>query len=86
MSYHVSKHYASSAPTIHEHVRLVDLPQALYQQGYGAVLDSGTTFTYLPTQAFTAFTQEVSKYALAHGLRSVKGPDKNVIPLTGHIA
>eukprot|EP00884_Botryococcus_braunii_P019358 jgi/Botrbrau1/6105/Bobra.331_2s0002.1 len=47
----------------------------LFQQGFGTVLDSGTTFTYLPTAVFKVFTEEVAKFALQHGLRSIKGPD-----------
>lgn len=30
--------------------------QALFDQGYGTVLDSGTTFTYMPTPVFQAFS------------------------------
>lgn len=29
--------------------------QSLFDQGYGTVLDSGTTFTYMPTPVFRAF-------------------------------
>ena len=29
--------------------------QSLFDQGYGTVLDSGTTFTYMPTPVFQAF-------------------------------
>lgn len=43
--------------------------------GYGTVLDSGTTFTYLPTSVFTSFVASVEAYALQHGLVRVPGPD-----------
>ena len=39
------------------------------------MLDSGTTFTYLPSEAFAAFRDKVSSFATAKGLHSVKGPD-----------
>ena len=52
--------------------------QERYEEGYGTVLDSGTTFTYLPTDAFLAFKETVTAYALEHGLKSVKGPDPKV--------
>ena len=46
------------------------------------MLDSGTTFTYLPSEAFQLFKEAVTNYALEHGLTSVKGPDPKVTPLT----
>lgn len=49
--------------------------QATYEVGYGTVLDSGTTFTYLPSEAFLRFREAVTRYALAHGLHVTKGPD-----------
>ena len=52
--------------------------QERYEEGYGTVLDSGTTFTYLPSEAFQLFKEAVSAYALEHGLNSVKGPDPKV--------
>ena len=52
--------------------------QGLYDIGYGTVLDSGTTFTYLPTAAFDQLQQHVSDYALEHGLHSTPGPDPRV--------
>ena len=52
--------------------------QERYEEGYGTVLDSGTTFTYLPTDAFQSFKEAVTAFALEHGLKSVKGPDPKV--------
>ena len=52
--------------------------QERYEDGYGTVLDSGTTFTYLPTDAFTKFQDAVTTFALEHGLHVVKGPDPKV--------
>lgn len=51
------------------------LLQQRYEEGYGTVLDSGTTFTYLPTEAFQAFKLAVSSFALSKGLKATKGPD-----------
>ena len=42
------------------------------------MLDSGTTFTYLPSDAFQSFKETVTAFALEHGLKSVKGPDPKV--------
>ncbi|KAK9808090.1 hypothetical protein WJX73_004596 [Symbiochloris irregularis] len=55
--------------------RWIDVPPALYQEGYGSVLDSGTTFTYLPSEVFRIFVAEVTEYALGKGLKEVNGPD-----------
>jgi hypothetical protein len=52
--------------------------QNVYAQGYGAVLDSGTTFTYLPTAAFNSFSDLVDKAAKAKGLEKRPGADPQV--------
>jgi hypothetical protein len=52
--------------------------QNLYNQGYGGVLDSGTTFTYLPTDAFNKIAQMVGDYAAAKGLQRRPGADPQV--------
>ena len=49
--------------------------QETYEEGYGTVLDSGTTFTYLPTEAFRAFRDAVTAFATGKGLKMTKGPD-----------
>lgn len=51
------------------------LLQSKFEEGYGTVLDSGTTFTYLPSEAFKAFKDAVASFALSKGLKSTKGPD-----------
>lgn len=53
--------------------------QDLYDIGYGTVLDSGTTFTYLPSQAFDQLQTHVTDYALAQGLHSIPGPDPKFV-------
>lgn len=49
--------------------------QGIFDIGYGTVLDSGTTFTYLPSQAYEQLHQHVTDFALDHGLHSTPGPD-----------
>ena len=41
------------------------------------VLDSGTTFSYMPTRIFEAFAAAVSDHAVGRGLYTVPGPDPN---------
>lgn len=47
---------------------------ASYSTGFGTVMDSGTTFIYLPTPAFTAFLAALAA-ALPAGASRVSGPD-----------
>ncbi|GAX76326.1 hypothetical protein CEUSTIGMA_g3772.t1 [Chlamydomonas eustigma] len=54
---------------------LLDVDPAAYSVGYGAVVDSGTTFTYLPTAAFKQFSAAVDKFAKSKGLKQAKGED-----------
>eukprot|EP00882_Tetradesmus_deserticola_P025713 GHRQ01028270.1.p1 GENE.GHRQ01028270.1~~GHRQ01028270.1.p1 ORF type:complete len:487 (+),score=162.78 GHRQ01028270.1:773-2233(+) len=46
-----------------------------YAKGYGAVLDSGTTFTYLPTAAFQAFLGLLTEALQGQGLHRSSGAD-----------
>lgn len=55
--------------------QLLPVSQSLFDQGYGTVLDSGTTFTYMPTPVFRAFASAVESYALSRKLKRVPGPD-----------
>ncbi|GAB4814012.1 hypothetical protein N2152v2_001058 [Parachlorella kessleri] len=52
----------------------LQVDQAVYSQGYGAMLDSGTTYIYLPSDAFQAFTAEVERQAVQNGLYKVDPP------------
>lgn len=54
------------------------LIQGTYERGYGAVLDSGTTFTYLPSAAFVAFRNAVAAAAMHAGLHRAQGADPQV--------
>lgn len=51
------------------------LAPSMFNEGYGSVLDSGTTFTYLPGAAFQAVKNAVAKYVGDKGLQKVAGPD-----------
>ena len=53
-------------------------PQAIFQGGGGTVLDSGTTFTYLPKAAFRAFVAAVDAEALANGAYREAPPSPEV--------
>lgn len=59
----------------HPELHLSTVLQGLFDIGHGTVLDSGTTFTYLPTQAFNQLHIHVSDYALSHGLHTTPGPE-----------
>ncbi|KAG2424657.1 hypothetical protein HXX76_014381 [Chlamydomonas incerta] len=48
---------------------------SVFDRGYGTVLDSGTTFTYLPTDAFKAMAKAVGDYVVKKGLTSTPGAD-----------
>ncbi|CAI5488422.1 unnamed protein product, partial [Closterium sp. Naga37s-1] len=49
------------------------LDMSVFRSGYGVVMDSGTTFSYLPRKAFEAFKAAVD--ASVTGVQSVPGPD-----------
>ncbi|GIL60482.1 hypothetical protein Vafri_15027 [Volvox africanus] len=51
------------------------LDTGMFDHGYGVVLDSGTTFTYLPTEAFRAMSSAIKAFAESHGLQPTPGAD-----------
>ncbi|KAF5836020.1 aspartic peptidase domain-containing protein [Dunaliella salina] len=55
--------------------KLVEVPSSTYARGYGCVLDSGTTFLYLPSSAFNLFSKLVKDAAQQSKLPSRSGPD-----------
>ncbi|WIA11327.1 hypothetical protein OEZ85_011450 [Tetradesmus obliquus] len=55
--------------------KLLGVAMGEYAQGYGAVLDSGTTFTYLPTAAFNAFLGLLNDALQGKGLHRSSGSD-----------
>jgi hypothetical protein len=64
--------------TARTHCSSVAALQGEYAKGYGAVLDSGTTFTYLPTAAFTAFLALLTEALQGKGLHRSSGADPEV--------
>jgi len=54
------------------------LLQADFSRGYGTVLDSGTTFIYLPTAAYKAFFAAVKAAVAPAKLKTVSGSDPSV--------
>ena len=46
--------------------------------GHGTVLDSGTTFTYVPSPAYQHLARMIDGYALAGGLTRTPGLDPQV--------
>lgn len=74
------------APLPHAHKRCLRAAgdaQDVFQNGYGSLLDSGTTFSYFPTPAFDGFVAAVTAFAVARGLKSTPGPDASVRGVRG---
>lgn len=55
-----------------------DVSQADFARGYGTVLDSGTTFTYLPTSAYKAFMASLMAAIQPANLKRASGKDPTV--------
>jgi hypothetical protein len=55
--------------------KALQVDPALFDEGYGSVMDSGTTFTYLPSLVFKAFTEAVEAAVLQKGLKRTGGLD-----------
>ena len=53
----------------------LEIDSSTFTSGYSTVLDSGTTFTYFPTDMYRSFTEAISSYVVGRGLFSVPGPD-----------
>lgn len=68
-------YYTLEMKSIHVNGIKLGLDPTTFSTGYSTVLDSGTTFTYLPTKAFHLFAEYVSSHAFGRGLFSVPGPD-----------
>jgi len=69
--------------------RALQVPQAVWSSGPygGAMLDSGTTFTYLPSPAFREFSRVLQQHV--RHLALVPGPDprfKDICYLASHLA
>eukprot|EP00798_Chlamydomonas_sp_ICE-L_P005797 gene5797-6078_t len=49
----------------------LDVPKDDYNGGYGTVMDSGTTFTYIPKRAFDLLLRKVKEFAKARGVDEI---------------
>ncbi|KAI3726333.1 hypothetical protein L1987_66130 [Smallanthus sonchifolius] len=68
-----SPYYNIELKEIHVAGKRLPLRSSVFDGKYGTVLDSGTTYAYLPEAAFVAFKRAVMKEVL--GLHQIKGPD-----------
>ncbi len=73
--------HACNAPSTHPLVP--EHAQGLFDMGYGVVLDSGTTYTHLPREAYDAFVRLLLQYTNTSGLPRIDGPDPNVCDMRG---
>ncbi len=73
----IAPHWQLHGALTHTHTHAC-AAQSVLTRGYGAVMDSGTTFNYLPTALFDAFRAAVDKAVAGKGLRKGTGPDPSV--------
>ncbi|KAF8025034.1 hypothetical protein BT93_F2018 [Corymbia citriodora subsp. variegata] len=72
---HRSPYYNIELKEIHVAGKPLKLRPSIFDGRHGTVLDSGTTFAYLPAKAFSAFRDAVIENA--QSLRKIQGPDPN---------
>ncbi|XP_004244902.1 aspartic proteinase 36-like [Solanum lycopersicum] len=70
-----SPYYNIELKGIHVAGKALNLNPQIFDGKHGTVLDSGTTYVYLPEAAFVAFKSAVMKEL--HSLREIEGPDPN---------
>nr|XP_016451006.1 PREDICTED: aspartic proteinase-like protein 2 isoform X2 [Nicotiana tabacum] len=70
-----SPYYNIELKEIHVAGKALNLNPQTFDGKHGTVLDSGTTYAYLPEAAFVAFKSAVMKEL--HSLREIEGPDPN---------
>ncbi|CAN0863876.1 Aspartic proteinase 36 [Linum grandiflorum] len=70
-----SPYYNVDLKEIHVAGKKLQLDTKVFNGKYGTVLDSGTTYAYLPETAFSAFKDAVMKEL--HSLKQIQGPDPN---------
>ncbi|KAK6782182.1 hypothetical protein RDI58_019978 [Solanum bulbocastanum] len=70
-----SPYYNIELKGIHVAGKALNLNPQIFDGKHGTVLDSGTTYVYLPEAAFVAFKSVVMKEL--HSLREIEGPDPN---------
>ncbi|GMN34987.1 hypothetical protein TIFTF001_005021 [Ficus carica] len=70
-----SPYYNIDLKEIHVAGKPLKLSPKVFDRKHGTVLDSGTTYAYLPEEAFHAFKNAIMKEL--HSLKQVHGPDPN---------
>ncbi|KAL2488159.1 Eukaryotic aspartyl protease family protein [Forsythia ovata] len=70
-----SPYYNIDLKEIHVAGKALPLSPKVFDGKHGTVLDSGTTYAYLPESAFAAFKDAITKEL--HSLKQIKGPDPN---------
>ncbi|KAF7809890.1 aspartic proteinase-like protein 2 [Senna tora] len=70
-----SPYYNINLKEIHVAGKRLPLKPSVFDGKHGTVLDSGTTYAYLPEAAFLAFKEAIKKEL--HSFRQINGPDPN---------
>ncbi|KAK8512432.1 hypothetical protein V6N13_083019 [Hibiscus sabdariffa] len=70
-----SPYYNIELKEMHVAGKRLKLPAGVFDGRHGTVLDSGTTYAYLPKDAFVAFKDAILREV--HLLKRVRGPDPN---------
>lgn len=70
-----SPYYNIELKEIHVAGKALRLDPRIFDSKHGTVLDSGTTYAYLPEQAFVAFKDAVT--SKVRPLKKIRGPDPN---------
>ncbi|KAL5559133.1 hypothetical protein UlMin_035344 [Ulmus minor] len=70
-----SPYYNIELKEIHVAGKPLKLSSKIFDRKHGTVLDSGTTYAYLPEEAFNAFKDAIVRET--HVLKQINGPDPN---------
>ncbi|MQM05160.1 hypothetical protein Taro_037966 [Colocasia esculenta] len=70
-----SPYYNIELKAIHISGKPLQLNPRVFDSKHGTVLDSGTTYAYLPEAAFVAFRDAITRQL--HSLKQIRGPDPN---------
>ncbi|XP_057544580.1 aspartic proteinase 36-like [Amaranthus tricolor] len=70
-----SPYYNIELKELHVGGKKLPIDSKVFDGKHGTVLDSGTTYAYLPEAAFVAFNHAIGNEL--HGLKQIRGPDPN---------
>ncbi|XP_008790631.1 aspartic proteinase 39-like [Phoenix dactylifera] len=70
-----SPYYNIVLREIHVAGKRLQLDPRIFDRKHGTILDSGTTYAYLPEEAFVAFRDAI--LSNLHSLKQIRGPDPN---------